>query len=75
MTRSNAPPLAELLELLYGVTSGKGQSAIQHGRHVTGVEEESVTAEPCGIVGVGYKELRIEHINEIGATHGTARMT
>ena len=41
---------------------------------MTGVEKETVAGNPGGVVGVGDEELRVEHVDEVGASHGTSRV-
>ena len=42
---------------------------------MTGVEEETVATYPSGILGVVLQILAIEHVNEVGTTHGTSGVT
>ena len=68
-------PLAELLQFVQGEFVGQGQCGVEHGRHVPRIEEEAVAAFPCRVLGVVHQEFGEEHVDEIGATHGAARMT
>ena len=74
MSGSDAPPLAELLQLFHGVAATECEHRIEHRRHMTGVEEESVAGDPKRISRVIDQMTREEHIGEVGAAHGTARM-
>ena len=74
MARCGRTPLAELLQLVHRVLAGEGEHCVEHGRHVAGVEEKSVAAPPCGIVGVGHQEAAVQHIDKVGAAHGSARV-
>ena len=42
---------------------------------MTGVEEETVTTGPCGILWVVNEEFTEEHIDEVGSSHGSAGVT
>ena len=68
-------PLAELLQLFHTELAYEGQLSIEHGRHVTRIEEETVSAHPCGIFGVKLQILAVEYVDKVGATHGTSRMS
>lgn len=44
--------------------------AVEHGRHVSGVEEEAVAVGIVGPLGVVVQKLGKEYVDEIGAAHG-----
>ena len=67
-----AAPLAEVLQLRERHESSCGQHAVEHGRHVTGIEEEAVAIGIVGPLGVVVQELGKEHVDEVSAAHGTA---
>ena len=75
MAGSHTAPLAEFLKLVNGVMALQGENTVEHRRHVTGIKEETVAREPCGIVGVCYQKAGIKHVDEVSSTHGAARMT
>ena len=51
---SHAAPLTELFEFVNSVFAGKGKYGVEHRRHVTGIKEEAVACDPCGIVRIGH---------------------
>ena len=75
MTGSDGAPLTELLQVIHGEEATKCQTSIEHRTHVARVEEETVTSRPEWISGIINQELREEHVDEIGSTHGTTGMT
>ena len=46
VARRDAAPAAEGLEVFGGITACQVQYAVQHGRHVAGIQEETVTGKP-----------------------------
>ena len=68
-------PLAELRELVGAIVAEERQHAVEHGRHVAGVEEETVASYPAAVVGIGHEELRVKYVDEVCASHGTAGMS
>ena len=70
VTGADASPLAQLLQLVGGVFACEGEHRIKHRRHVARIEEEAVAGNPCGIIGVGYKKLRIKHVYKVCTAHG-----
>ena len=75
MSGSDAAPLAELLQVIKSVTACTRQYGIEHRRHVTRVEEETVTSLPARVLRVIYEKFREKHIDEIGTAHSTARVS
>ena len=67
-------PLAEAGQLIERVLSSQAQLCVEHGRHVAGVEEETVASFPEWPVGVVGEVLAIKDIDEICSTHGSAWM-
>ena len=65
-----AAPLAEVLQLSHGHEPRKRQHAVEHGRHVSGIEEEAVAVGIVGPLGVVVQKLGKEYVDEIGAAHG-----
>ena len=65
-----AAPLAEVLQLSHGHEPRKRQHAVEHGRHVSRIEEEAVAIGIIGPLGVVVQELGKEHVDEISAAHG-----
>ena len=65
-----AAPLAEILQLRERHESSCGQHAVEHGRHVSGVEEEAVAVGIVRPLGVVVQKLGKEYVDEIGAAHG-----
>ena len=57
VTGCGRSPLTELSQLVNCVVTEEGKDAVEHGRHVTGIEEETVAAEPLAIIGISDKEL------------------
>ena len=53
MAGGDAAPAAECLQVVGGIASRQVQHAIEHGRHVAWIQEEAVTTEPRGVIGVG----------------------
>ncbi len=74
VTGCGRAPLTELLKLIECIVAEECEHAVKHGRHVTGVEEETVAAKPLAVIGVGDKKLRVKHVYEIRAAHGSAGM-
>ena len=70
-----ASPLAEVLQLFGRHDAGQCEDRIEHRRHVPRVEEETVAERIIEFVGVIVQELRIEDVDEVGASHGSARMS
>ena len=68
-------PLAQLLQLVERVLPCKGKHGIEHGRHVTRIEEKAVAGKPCRIIGVCNKELRVKDVDKVGTAHCTAGMS
>ena len=75
MTGGYATPLAELAQLVHREMTRQCQHAIQHRRHMTGIEEKAITERIGRIIGIVTQKLRIEHIDKISSTHCTARVT
>ena len=75
MPRHCAAPLAKRLQVVKLIEACQRERAVEHRGHVTGVEEEAVAALPCGIERIITKVLRIEHVDEVSATHGSTRVT
>ena len=75
MTGGGRAPLAQLLQFFERELADECQLAVEHGCHVTRVEEEAVAAYPGGICGVVVQVLAVEYIDEICATHGAAGVT
>ena len=65
-----AAPLAEILQLRERHESSCSQHAVEHGRHVSGVEEEAVAVGIVRPLGVVVQKLGKEYVDEIGAAHG-----
>ena len=42
---------------------------------MAGIEEETITTLKSHVLGIIFKVLAKKHINEVGATHGTTRMS
>ena len=74
MSRRHAAPLTQRLQVLGLVVAGQRQRRIEHRRHVPRIEEKPVAVGICHVVGIVTEKLRIEHRDEVGAAHGTARM-
>ena len=53
----------------------KGFLIERNGVQVTRIEEETVSAHPCGILGVKLQILAVEYVDKVSATHGTSRMS
>ena len=75
VTRGYATPLAELAQIVHREVTCQCQNAIEHRRHMTRIEEKAIAERICRIVGIVTQKLRIEHIDEIGTTHSTARVS
>ena len=69
------PPLTEVLEVLEGKLTRQTELGIEHRCHVAGVKEETIACFPSGVLRIVLKELAKEHIDEICATHSSARVT
>ncbi len=74
MSRCHAAPLTELSQLFGCEFAGEGKYAVKHRRHVSRVKEETIAGNPLRIFGVVDKVFCKECIDEIGSTHGTARV-
>ena len=75
MTRGDATPLTELLQVLHSVIARQHKYRIEHRRHMTGVKEQSVAEWIRRIFGVIAQELGIEQIYKIRTTHSTSGVT
>ena len=75
VSRSDAAPLAELLDVFNGKFSLKGQGRIEHRRHVTRVKEEAVSTGPCGLIRVVNQKFGEQNIDKIGTAHRTSRVS
>ena len=75
VTGCGAAPLTELCELIESELACQCQLGIEHGGHVTGIEEETVATFPIGVLGVVLEELAIEYVDEIGTAHSTTGVT
>ena len=71
----NRTPLTEVLEVFERELACQTELSVEHRRHVPGVEEETVTRFPTGIVRIVFQELAKEDVDEVCATHSTARVT
>ena len=75
MARGGGAPLAQLFQFIQCELTDKRQLGIEHGSHVAGVEEETVSSFPFRISRVVLQKFRVQYIDEIGTTHCTARVT
>ena len=75
MAGCDAAPAAECFQVLGGITACQVQHAVQHWRHVAGVQEETVTRKPCGVIGVSNNVLGKQDVDKVGAAHGTSGMS
>ena len=70
-----ATPLTELTQLVHREMTCQCQHTVQHRRHMTRIQEETIAERISRIVGIVTQKLRIEHIDEIGTTHCTTRVS
>ena len=75
VTRCYRTPLTKVLQVFEGELTGQAELTIEHRSHMSGVEEETVTRFPTGVLRIVLKELREEYIDEVCATHCAARVT
>ncbi len=75
MSRRDAAPLPQVLQILDGEISGERQCGIEHRRHVSRIQEEAVAERMVHAGGVVVQKLGIEQVDEVGTAHGTARVT
>ena len=75
VSRSDAAPLAELLDVFNGKFPLKDQGRIEHRRHVTRVKEEAVSTGPCGLIRVVNQKFGEQNIDKIGTAHRTSRVS
>ena len=71
----DATPLTEVFELLGGHNTCQGQHSVEHGRHVAGVEEETIAegvVKPCGVVA---EVARVEDVDKVCSAHSTSGVT
>ena len=68
-------PLAELLELFKAVLSDERKLCVEHRCHMSRIEEETVTSSPIRVLRIILEELGIEDVDEVSATHRSARMS
>ena len=69
MARSGRAPLTQLLQLLKAVLADEAKLRVEHGSHVTGIEEETVAAHPTGILRIVFQIFTVENIDEVCAAH------
>ena len=62
-------PLTKLLQFFEAEPTNQGQLGIKHRRHVAGVEEKAVATFPLRTLRIVGKELAIQNVDEIGASH------
>ena len=72
MSGSGAAPLAEALHLILTVKAVQTQGGVEHGGHVTGIQEKTVAFEPGGIGGVEVQIFGVKQVDELGTAHGAA---
>ena len=75
MSRRRRAPLPQLGQFLKAVSAYQTQLAVEHGSHVTGVEEETVAPHPRRVLGVILQIFAEKHIDEVGTSHGSAGMS
>ena len=74
VTRRHAAPLTQRLEVFGRIVSGKRKRRIEHRRHVTRIEEETISVGVRRIVRIVAQKFGIEHRHEVGAAHRAAGM-
>ena len=72
VSRRHGAPLTKRFQFVEGETSDQCQLRIEHRRHVTRIEEETVAALPSGLRRVVSKKFAIKDVDEIGAPHGAS---
>ena len=75
MTGGGGAPLTQLLQFVHSEVTGHCELCVQHGRHVTGIQEETVATFPQRILGVVVQVLAIKYRNEICTAHSTSGMS
>ena len=75
VTGRHAAPLAQVLQILHRVVAGQSQRSIEHRRHVTRVEEETITVGVIHLLGIVVQELGKEDGHEIGTAHRATGVT
>ena len=76
VARGRGLPLPEIFQVVQGVVAQERLYTVEHGRHMPGVEEETVAQRPGHILGVVVEEIRVEDVDEIRPAHratGVAR--
>ena len=68
-------PLTKVGEFVESELADKAELGIEHGCHMSGIEEEAVATDPFWIIGVVLQILRIEDIDEVGSAHRTSRVS
>ena len=68
-------PLTEVLQVFERELTSEAELSVEHRRHVTRIEEEAVTRFPARILRVVFQKLAKEDIDEVRATHSSARVT
>src|SRR5690554_4976649 len=58
VTRSGTAPLTKLRQLVHAVSPRQRQNAVQHGRHVTGIQKKAVAVYPGAMLGIVVQEFR-----------------
>ena len=75
VTGGRGAPLAQVGQLFEAVFADQAQLGVEHRGHVAGIQEETVAGGPGRVAGIVGQILAVEHVDEIGATHGTARVS
>ena len=74
VTRRHAAPLTQRLKVFGRIVPGQRQRRIEHRRHVTRIEEETISVGVRRIVRIVAQKFGIEHRHEVGAAHRAAGM-
>ncbi len=74
MTGGCAAPLTQRFQIVGGIVAGQREHGIEHRRHVSRIEKQSVAPRVAHIGGIVTQILRVEHVDEIGSAHGSARV-
>lgn len=75
MARRDAAPLPQITQILHRISSGQCESRVEHRRHVSRIEEETVPEGIIHLVRIVAEKFGVKYSHEVRAAHCAAGMS
>ena len=75
MARRDAAPLPQVTQILHRIGSGQRESRVEHRRHVSRIEEETVPERIIHLIRIVAEEFGVKYCHEVRAAHCAAGMS